>query len=135
MARPIAVGPRPAQIDVNSVKPVIKWRYGNRCVRRILNRYDRTDAYGPTGWQLDEHSTVKTPRTCGEGTMQTYAKFSGGQFFPACLGSKVTTIYANTIVQGLPAGRAGYHTYHVTGGAPCYRLLHWDSKRGNKVLR
>ncbi len=47
----------------------------------------------------------------------------------------MTTIYANTIVQGLPAGRAGYHTYHVTGGAPCYRLLHWESKRGNRVLR
>lgn len=122
----------PVQIDVNSVKDIVDWRWNRRCTR-ALKMYDRTDAYGPTGWELVERHPLKH-RNCDEQTMQTYAKFKGGEFFPACFGSQVTTIYANNIVQGFPDGHGGYHVYRVTGGPPCHELLHWDRKRGNKRI-
>jgi hypothetical protein len=122
----------PVQIDVNSVKDVVDWRWNRSCTR-AMKMYDKTDAYGPTGWKLVERHPLKS-RRCAESTMQTYAKFKGGQFFPACTGFKVTTIYANNIVQGFPDGKGGYHVYRVTGGPPCYHLLHWDRRRGNKRI-
>lgn len=122
----------PVQIDVNSVKDVVDFRWNRRCVRP-LRMYDATDAYGPTGWSLVKRQPLRS-RRCKETTMQTYAKFTGGQYFPPCTFFKVTTIYANNIVQGFPSGRGGYHVYRVTGGPPCHKLLHWDRRRGNKRI-
>lgn len=122
----------PVQIDVNSVKDIVDWRWNRRCVRG-LRLYDATDAYGPTGWELVKRNRVRS-RRCKETTMQTYAKFRGGQYFPACTGFKVTTIYANNIVQGQPRGKAGYWVYRITGGPPCHKLLHWDRIRRNRRI-
>lgn len=122
----------PVQIDVNSVKDVVDWRWNGRCVRP-LRMYDVTDAYGFTGWGLKRINRVKS-RRCAETTMSTYAKSTGDHFFPPCGGFKVTTMYANAAMQGFPSGRARYYGYRVSGGAPGRELLHWDSRRGNKRI-
>jgi len=120
----------PIQKDVNWVKDTVDWRWNRRCVRP-LGLSDATYAFGLTGWKLVKRNRVKS-RRCKETTMQTYAKFRGGQYFPGCSGRKVTTIYANNIMQGRPSGRPGYYVYRISGGAPCRKLLHWDRMRRNR---
>lgn len=122
-----------AQKDVNSVTDRVDWRHNGRCVRP-LRRSDSTYALGFTGWSLVGYKRTKVPRRCGETTISTYAKFKGGHRFPFCVGFKVTTIYASNFMQGFPSGKGGYYVYHVTGGAPCHKSLHWDGKRGNKRI-
>jgi hypothetical protein len=124
----------PAQIDVNEVSDTIRWNWTNHCVHGARG-WPHTHQYGVTGWKRTGYNDIPLDRRCAVATKSTYAKFSGGQYFPACFGSKVTTFYANNIAQAYPAGRFRGFVYKKTGGAPCRHLLHWETHTWNRRIR
>lgn len=123
----------PVGINVNFIRDWVTWSWNGSCVTAIWGAGHHTEVYEPTGWAKDVHNAWNT-QDCNAATKQSYVKFSGGQYFPACFGSKVTTYYNTNIVQGYKNGTAGFYVSKVTGGAPCYTLLHWESAHGNIVV-
>jgi hypothetical protein len=121
----------PAQIDVNAVSDTIRWSYTSHCVRSG-RAWPHTHEYHLTGWKRVGYNDLALDRRCVAATKSTYARFKGGQFFPACFGGSVTTFYANNIAQALPRGRFRGFVYRKTGGAPCYHLLHWETHTWNR---
>jgi hypothetical protein len=123
----------PVAIDVNEVSDTITWAYTSSCVGSARGQA-HTHQYAATGWERTGYNDLPLSRVCANATKSTYAKFKGGKYFPACAGGSVTTFYANNIAQALPGGQFRGYVYRKTGGAPCWRLLHWETHRSNQRL-
>ncbi len=124
----------PADIDVNWIDDFVDWRWTQRCVESPQVTAHYHYAFHGTGWGETQDIESDNTNRCQAIVASTFAQFKGGQYFPACLGSKAVTDYDNNIIEGFPGGRAQPFVHHTVGGAPCYHLLHFAHCQYNKRL-
>ena len=78
-----------------------------------------------TGWQLISRMPY-SDATCARAIRSEYAKFEGGQYFPACFGGKVQAYYWPASAYGFPGGTGAGNANHWLTGAACKSLLTYD---------